>query len=82
MKISDIPSFFEKATQCWTICMYMYVYFYCHMQILDMHMLTCVPLYSLLFFKVFKIFLFLIILYCLKTSVYLTFNLFVCPWKR
>ena len=30
---------------------------------------------------IFKNFLVLIILYCLKTAIHLTFNLFVCLWK-
>ena len=34
-------------------------------------------------FEGFQIFLVLMILYCLKlNAIYLTFNLFVCPWKR
>ena len=48
--------------------------------ILDMRTLTSTLILSLWCFNVLKIFLVLIILYYLKT--YLTFNLFVCPWKR
>ena len=51
--------------------------------ILDMCTLTRTLIFSLLFFKVFEIFLVLITLYCLKlNALYLTFNLFACPWKR
>ena len=71
MKISDVPSFLKKQPsvgQFACICMPTFIAI---CMILDMHMFTCVPLYSLLFFKVFKIFLFLIILYCLKTYCYI-----------
>ena len=56
----------------------MYAYFFGVCMILDMHTLTCILIFSLRFFKVFKICLILIILYYLKTYCYIfDLNLFV-----
>ena len=51
--------------------------------ILDMHLFTCMLSFSKGFFKVFKIFLVLIISYCLKLiAIYLNFNQFVLGRDR
>ena len=51
--------------------------------ILDMRTFKRTLIFSLSFLKFFKIFLVFMILYCLLvTAIYLTFNLFVCLWKR
>ena len=51
----------------WLTSRSMYAYFFGVCMILDMHTLTCILIFSLRFFKVFKICLILIILYYLKT---------------
>ena len=51
-------------------------------RILDMCTLRRTLIFSLWFFKVFKIFLALIILYCLKTCCIFDLYLFVLGWDR